>query len=847
MSTIAIAAVALLPPPSFSESGRLLYVSGTDSTCGDRSPCSPTIQAAVDAAQPGDTVQIGSGTYREQISVVGKNSTADANESHRIVIEADPEAPPGSVAITGVSTQCANGQVIRFEESAFVTLRGVTITGAGGPAIALTGGRHSNMAIHLDQLRIFRNGSPSCDGGIVIARGNTDTLILNTLIYGNGRDGISVTGAEGGPHIVANSTIHGNGWNGISVARDQDVRLINTAITLNGTAPGSAGGRSGVLVRSPQIGTPARLHLLHNLVCGNRLGEITRAALDETDRGNITPTGAEGPGVVPAPGCQSAPAIYANRPGPDGVPHTVDDDFTPQAGSPLIDRGVDPRTLGLDPGLTLLLEADFSREGVRPRAGTHDAIARFDIGAVEGEAPNRAPIADAGAPRTVTEGTLLNLDGSASADPDGDALSFAWSQTAGPSVTLLDATSATPIVTAPGVDTATVLSFALRVSDGMLSASATVAITVVPANRPPVLDPIGSRSVAAGTTLTITVGATDPDADALTFTVGPAPLPAHASFSAATHVFTFTPDLSQVGSLSLTFAVDDGRGGHAVETVTITVTAGVQVAITTPGPGAEVPVGRFLVRGSIAAAGAHVGVTVNGIAAVVHETVFAAWVTVEPSTTTLVALATTASGLTATHTVTVSVSGEAAPSAELQVRPALGVAPLTVAFVLRGSARPASIELDLDGNGTVDFRGPTLEGQAFTYAQPGLYVPEATVTDAQGTSVTVRALVRAYDNATLDAQHQAAWRGFKDALRQGDIDRALTFVTRGRRAPYRDMLTALGSQLAQIDQILTDITFVEQRGSYREYEMLRIDDSVAIAHLVLFSPDEDGLWRLRFF
>lgn len=32
----------------------------------------------------------------------------------------------------------------------------------------------------------------------------------------------------------------------------------------------------------------------HNLLCGNRLGEINGPALDATDSGNLTPTGGEG-------------------------------------------------------------------------------------------------------------------------------------------------------------------------------------------------------------------------------------------------------------------------------------------------------------------------------------------------------------------------------------------------------------------------------------------------------------------------------------------------------------------------------------------------------------------------
>lgn len=88
---------------------------------------------------------------------------------------------------------------------------------------------------------------------------------------------------------------------------------------------------------------------------------------------------------------------------------------------------------------------------------------------------NAAPVASAGPAQSVSSGALVKLDGTGSSDPDGDLLTYTWTQTAGPAVTLADATTPTPSFTAPSAS----VTFQLVVGDGLLtSAPATVTVTV---------------------------------------------------------------------------------------------------------------------------------------------------------------------------------------------------------------------------------------------------------------------------------------------------------------------------------------------------------------------------------
>jgi hypothetical protein len=101
---------------------------------------------------------------------------------------------------------------------------------------------------------------------------------------------------------------------------------------------------------------------------------------------------------------------------------------------------------------------------------------------------NAGPVAHAGPDQTgVPAGTLVTLDGTGSVDPEGHSFTYAWSQLAGPAVTLSDPTAAQPTFTSPVTTLGTSLIFKLVATDqfGAVGPQDTVAITVL-GNRAPV-------------------------------------------------------------------------------------------------------------------------------------------------------------------------------------------------------------------------------------------------------------------------------------------------------------------------------------------------------------------------
>jgi choice-of-anchor B domain-containing protein len=108
---------------------------------------------------------------------------------------------------------------------------------------------------------------------------------------------------------------------------------------------------------------------------------------------------------------------------------------------------------------------------------------RIDI--LEAGGSNTPPNAVTGGSQTVNAGAEVTLNGSASNDPDGDSLNYAWTQNIGPAVSLSNANSATATFTAPSVSSDTLLRFQLDVTDpGGLSDSATLNVTVTSATAP---------------------------------------------------------------------------------------------------------------------------------------------------------------------------------------------------------------------------------------------------------------------------------------------------------------------------------------------------------------------------
>jgi hypothetical protein len=184
-----------------------------------------------------------------------------------------------------------------------------------------------------------------------------------------------------------------------------------------------------------------------------------------------------------------------------------------------------------------------------------------------------APVANPGSDRKVAVGSVVTLDGSASSDADGDALSYAWSLTppAGSGAALDQHTSVRPHFIA---DIAGDYAVTLVVDDGKLpSLLAAVTITATYDNLPPVAEIAPAAGVTVGSHVKLDgSGSHDPNGDPLTWrwTLTPPAGSSAALDDAAAFAPGFVADVA--GNYLVTLVVSDGKLDSAPVSLTVRAT-----------------------------------------------------------------------------------------------------------------------------------------------------------------------------------------------------------------------------------------------------------------------------------
>ncbi|MFP4345981.1 MAG: Ig-like domain-containing protein [Anaerolineales bacterium] len=395
--------------------------------------------------------------------------------------------------------------------------------------------------------------------------GKTVIISESTVAYNQAQYGGGVS-SMGAALVLVDSTVHDNstasGSGGIYISWDGSLTATDSTFSGNTGAIHQTSAAGGITLTHSAIaansGSPAGLNL------------AIRATLSNTILANDNGSNCGGSGLLLSGGY--------NLSSDSSCTLTATGDLTdtdPLLG-PLADNGGSTLThlpLPFSPAIDAVPPASCSL-GTDQRGSARPVDGACDAGAVE-LAQEYAPVAATDAYTTTEERPLVvAAAGVLSNDLDGDWDPLTATEVAvAPTGGAVGLAAAGSFVYTPTLDFFGADSFTYVVSDGTLTDTATVSLTVTNVNDAPVADDDAFTVDEDSVDNVLDVLDGDSDADDDTLTVHAVGDPAHGTASDNDSDVLYTPDPDFYGIDVFTYTVADGHGSFDTATVTVTVSS----------------------------------------------------------------------------------------------------------------------------------------------------------------------------------------------------------------------------------------------------------------------------------
>jgi PKD repeat protein len=368
----------------------------------------------------------------------------------------------------------------------------------------------------------------------------------------------SVTGSEGSPLTFAVNASDPDG--------DPITSLTSSLLPSGATFSSNASHTSGTFDWTPAVGQAGNYTV--SFTATNTLSGRAFVTI------GITTAGGDRVPVVVAPATASGAenmliTFTVNASDPDG-----DAILSLTAGGPAITAGGTFTANASNTSGTFSWTPNFAQNGSYAVTFTaSNALSGSATTSITVGGPDRAPVVNAPLTASTLPNVLLTFQVSA-ADPDGDAIFSLTAQLLPGGATFVSNASHTSgtFSWTPNLAQSGTFNVTFTATNA-LSGSATTAITVLSGgDRAPVVTAPTTFSGNQFTLITFTVSAADPDGEAIA-SLTAAPLPSGATFASnAAHTsgtFSWTPNLFQAGTYSVTFTASNALSGTATTSITV--------------------------------------------------------------------------------------------------------------------------------------------------------------------------------------------------------------------------------------------------------------------------------------